>query len=218
MALVVAFMVPGGRAEGAKSGKADSEARAPAPRPGETVLPKSIYLTPKSDRLVPARRLDRGPKTPPDETEPLTPEMPDADRPGEELLAEDEVLPEITVPFDPHVRPEQPAKLVPPAARNEPAKPARRQAIDVAMRDGRLRLNRFHTLKLDMAHHDCRDFPNIFIADYRLPRREIDILADNMLITQKRICAANGAIIVTCYQNKATISLRRARPGDGCDR
>ena len=67
-----------------------------------------------------------------------------------------------------------------------------------------------------MPHDECRKFPRFITADYDLPRRAIDTLADNLLIVQKRICAKNGSVVVTCYLNEATISLRRAKPDDGC--
>ncbi len=69
-----------------------------------------------------------------------------------------------------------------------------------------------------MDHDTCRKFPSVFLKDYELPRGTIETLADNMVIVQKRICASNGSIMVTCYQNETTLSMRRSRPNDGCSK
>ena len=192
----------------------------------EMVVPKSIYLTPKSDRLGEPveKRTSRTTDTKSDRQH-VSPsdEEPWVAEPEDDNLAttvpEDNAanVPEITIPFDP--KSNKPARATAPKQRKKRKRTARaRRPIDIAFRNGRLRLNRFHTLKIDMLHHECRDFPNIFLADYKLPRKAIDILSDNMLIVQKRICADNGAVLITCYQNNATISMRRARPDDGCKR
>lgn len=211
--------------------KGDYKAPAEQKSQGSTAVPKSIYVTPKSDRLAQPTdnntvqttdtKSDRQHVSPSDEE-------PWVEDPEEESIAttdpQDNLgpgnkdnVPEITIPFDP--RANKPAKATAPKRHKKLKRKAKaRRPIDVAYRNGRLKLNRFHTLKIDMLHHECRDFPNIFLADYKLPRKAIDILSDNMLIVQKRICADNGAVLITCYQNSATISMRRARPDDGCKR
>ncbi len=200
----------------------------------QSTVPKSIYLTPKSDRLGQPATKDQdqptGSKTTGNKSDRqhVSPsdEEPWVEEPDEENLAITDTqanpdsestgkVPEITIPFNPNAN--KPARKTAPKLRKKRKARARRP-IDIAYKNGRLKLNRFHTLKIDMAHHDCRDFPNIFLADYKLSRKAIDILSDNMLIVQKRICADNGAVLITCYQNSATISMRRARPDDGCKR
>ena len=217
------FVIPAVRAQGTLTNKGDYQAPA-KPSGTQSVVPKSIYLTPKSDRLKNAK-----PKSPvegsrkanrqhisPTDDEPWVaePEEATGDTDGE---ATTETIPEITVPFDPHVNAPSKARKALPRKQRKRRK-ARKRPIDVAMSNGRLKLNRFQTLTMDMPHSECRKFPDIFIADYDLPRGAIDVLADNMLIVQKRICADNGAVMVTCYQNNATISMRRAKPNDGCKR
>lgn len=190
----------------------------------QSVVPKSIYMTPKGDRLKKAtpknvtegaRKANRQHVSPADD-EPWIAE-PEDDTDNTDSQATTAPIPEITVPFDPHVNAPKKAKKQPLRKKPKRAK-ARKRAIDVAMSNGRLTLNRFQTLNMGMPHSECRKFPDIFIADYDLPRGAIDVLADNMLIVQKRICADNGAVMVTCYQNNATISMRPAKPNDGCRR
>ena len=91
-----------------------------------------------------------------------------------------------------------------------------RRAINIAYKNGKLRINRFHTVKFDLPHRECRRFPRIIMTDYKLPREALYTLADNLAIIQKRLCASNGSIMVTCYQGQATVSMRRSRPDDGC--
>ena len=169
--------------------------------PTQSVVPKSIYLTPKSDRLHTSKgnRFEVAPAL-----EALAPDEP----------AQDAQLPEITFPFDPHTI--IPAQVAGPLPRTKPPIKIHGRPIDITMRNGRLVLNRFHTLSLQMPHDECRKFPRFITADYDLPRSAIDTLADNLMIVQKRICAENGSVVVTCYLNEADISLRRARPDDGC--
>ncbi|MGI9293762.1 MAG: hypothetical protein ACR2PS_07240 [Pseudomonadales bacterium] len=211
-------------AEGVSASKGDYDSQQKR-KPKGVVVPKSIYLTPKSDRLPKpvadstdqpsGNKVDRQHVSPSDE-EPWVAE-PEDDSADTEALAGTGNVPEVTVPFEPQVK-----KRARTAAPKKQKKRQRRASsgrkIDVAYRKGRLKLNRFHTMNMEMPHHECRDFPNIFLADYKLPRKAIDILADNMLIVQKRICADNGAVMITCYQNNATISIRRAKPDDGCKR
>lgn len=182
----------------------------------ESTVPKTIYLTPKSDRLLPSKsdRFDAVPA--PVAPEPELTDLPMAEPQEAETPVEDAAVPEITIPFDPHVvAPSQAGDAVP---RSKPPIKVRGRPIDIALRKGRLFLNRFHTFAVQMPHGECRKFPEFITADYNLPRRAIDTLSDNMMIIQKRICAANGSVVVTCYLNEATISLRRARPDDGCQK
>lgn len=122
---------------------------------------------------------------------------------------------DLLIPSDPHVATGQDKPE--PAVRKTPSKPAgARRAINIAYKNGKLRINRFHTVKFDLPHRECRKFPRIIMTDYKLPRKALYTLADNLAIIQKRLCAANGSIMVTCYQGQATVSMRRSRPDDGC--
>lgn len=218
----IAMFAPIHLAIAAEVGAGKGDYRAPVPRRSESVVPKSIYLTPKSDRLKrgKANRADPESRDPasrkasrqhisPADEEPWIAET-------EDILNDEQSQPENALPSDPHVS-DAPKTAVKPARKK--SKPRRRgRPIDVALHNGRLKLNRFQTLTMDMPHKECRQFPDIFVSDYKLPRAAVDVLADNLLIVQKRICADNGAVMVTCYQNSATISMRRAKPDDGCKR
>lgn len=176
-----------------------------------TVIEKSTVVAPRQDRLD----IAKGHRTKPD---------PGKTAEKDPIAVQEDIDPlELLVPTDPHVD-ERPAKMQEKPT-EKPRKQSRKTAktkaktsrpIDIALKKGKLVLNRFHTLKFDMAHNECRTFPSLITSDYKLPSGAIDTLADNLTIIQKRICATNGSIMVTCYQNLATVSLRRARPDDGC--
>ena len=174
-----------------------------------TVIEKSGAITSRQDRL------DAGKSN-------RVRVLPEPTIPIEDEPSQTEIDPlDLLLPSDPHVDEKEQESVQKPrkTKRKTARKPAnRRRPIDIALKNGKLVLNRFHTLKLDMVHNECREFPNILIADYKLPPKTIERLADNLTIVQKRICATNGSIMVTCYQSQATISLRRARPDDGCKR
>ncbi len=180
----------------------------------------------KSDR-TPTGRQDRLRIRKTDKWRPATP-VPRNDTAAKAPDATDEPdLLDLLLPSDPHAETdEKPAKLQPSRrkAKTSGRRRVKRQSagkaqpIGIAYKNGKLVLNRFHTMKLDMEHRECRRFPDFITADYKLPRNAIDTLADNLAIVQKRLCASNGSVMFTCYQNKATVSLRRARPDDGCRR
>jgi hypothetical protein len=213
---------PAARAQSAiQTGKGDYK----APAKSHSTVPKSNYLTPKSDRLGPAHdtrsgrldRLDHGDAVNRDAKFNSELDLGPAVESGDI-----DALPEIDIPSDPHALPDNSAGTARPSVttkkRKRRASGGVRQKVDVAVRNGKLRLNNFRTLQMQMALRECRSFAGIFVADYDLPQGSIETLADNMVIVQKRICATNGSVVVTCYQNEATISMRRARPDDGCKR
>ena len=171
----------------------------PLPQSQQSVVPKSIYLTPKTDRWRPSKgdRSDRIPRTTPRQSLSIQP-----------------ALPRNAAPSD--VSPLIPTQATNPVPRTSPPTSDQNKKIGIAMRQGQLMLTRFHTMRLEMPHRKCRKFPEFMITGFGLPKRTIHTMADNMLIVQKRLCAGNGSVVVTCYQNEATISLRQAKPGDGC--
>ena len=61
-----------------------------------------------------------------------------------------------------------------------------------------------------------RELAEDIVSEHSLPDDAVEILADNDLMHQVRVCAANGHVLITCYQNTATVSLRRPAPRDGC--
>ena len=210
----IAQQPTGAKGDYERSPQSTKANRAGAP---QTELPKTIYLTPKSDRLA-------GPQS--TKSSKAETQAQDGQSPGDvlkelmdhpDLLGDGETLPELDLPTDPHVDETNASPKKRPRVTYK-KKPKSGRPADVAMKKGKLVLNRFHTMRMRMPHHECRDLPNVFMADYKLPRDEIEILADNMALIQKRICAQNGLVLVTCRQNEATVSLRPARPKDGCDR
>ena len=177
-----------------------------------TVIEKSAPgTTARQDRLD-LNKTDR--QHPAAESEPA--DQPETDEQMDPL--------DLLVPSDPHVEetPDVADEKPRPKATKRTRKSAKpsgtRRAISISKRKGKLVLNRFHTLKLNMEHDACRKFPTEFLADYKLPNNAVETLADNMIIIQRRICASNGSIMVTCYHNEATLSMRQARPDDGCSR
>ena len=200
--LALAFAVLGAIAFGPP---ADTQAAGKSSKLPMTTVQKSDLLSGRQDRFNPAKSDRQAQSEDPDSTDPPEPDI--------DLL-------DLLVPSDPHVEPDptpgKPAKLKTP--RRRPSRKAKsvRRPIDIAFMGGNLVINRFHTMKFDLPHQDCREFPAVITTDYKLKPGTLETLADNMMIVQKRLCASNGSIMVTCYQNRATISLRKARPDDGC--
>ncbi len=188
---------------------ADAQAAGKSSKLPAKTAQKSDLLSGRQDRFNPAKS-DRQAQPAQSDEDPDSSDPPEPDIDPLDLL----------VPSDPHVEPDQlpgkPVKLKPP--RRKPSRKAKsvRRPIDIAFKGGKLVINRFHTVKLDLPHKDCREFPAVITTDYKLKPGALETLADNMMIVQKRLCASNGSIMVTCYQNRATISLRKARPDDGC--
>jgi hypothetical protein len=74
----------------------------------------------------------------------------------------------------------------------------------------------FKTLSFPGDHELCTDTAQSMISDAKGDQNSLHTLADTREIKVMRICAGNGAVIITCRNNQVTISPRRSRPDDGC--
>ena len=93
---------------------------------------------------------------------------------------------------------------------------AARKLIDVAVRDGEIWINSFATRSMPLDALDCAVLSDEIVERLPLPASAVQRLAEEELMRQTRVCAANGNLLVTCYGGAATVSLRRPQHGDGC--
>jgi hypothetical protein len=122
-------------------------------------------------------------------------------------------------PRDPAPEPQRLERKLPRvtvANRPQQTRSEGRRLIDVAVKDDVVTLNSFGTSSMPLDGLACAQMAEDVVWDHSFPDPAVHILANDDLMHQVRICAANGHILITCYQNTATISLRRPTPRDGC--
>jgi hypothetical protein len=112
------------------------------------------------------------------------------------------------------------APTVRPAAAAGPAFAARgvaaRKLVDVGVRDGGLWINSFATRTMPLDAPACAELGDHIVSRLPLSVAAAERLADDDLMRQTRVCAANGSLLVTCYGGTATVSLRPLQHRDGC--
>ena len=116
-------------------------------------------------------------------------------------------------------KPDRAEPISPPAGRTPlPATrgPAARKLVDIAVRDEGLWINSFATRSMPLDAPECAELSEEIVSSLPLPVSAVQRLADEELMRQTRVCGVNGSLLVTCYGGAATVSLRPARPGDGC--
>ena len=65
---------------------------------------------------------------------------------------------------------------------------------------------------------ECMTLGRSMIEDTGAAPGTFEVLAESGPIAAARICAANGSVVITCRGGQVTISPRRARPDDKCER
>lgn len=88
--------------------------------------------------------------------------------------------------------------------------------IDVAVSDGQVRLNSYRTTTMPLDDAACAELGDDLVDRFGLSPGAVQRLADTDLMRQTRFCAANGSVLITCYNATATVSLRQPSPNDGC--
>lgn len=83
-------------------------------------------------------------------------------------------------------------------------------------RSGRLEIGNFETVSLEGDSGQCLQMGYTMLDDAGAPQGSLEILAQSRSITMARICAVNGAVIITCRSNQMTISPRRLKPNESC--
>lgn len=83
---------------------------------------------------------------------------------------------------------------------------------------GSLRITGFDTLREPIGRKACRARHDEIVQAFDVDQSRARVLADQPVMFQSRICAANGEIVITCQGSDAVISPRRARPDSACSR
>lgn len=91
-----------------------------------------------------------------------------------------------------------------------------RRLVDIELDQGRVLLNSYGTRTMPFDSSECAGLGWQIVAQLSVPADAVHSLASDDLMHQMRVCAANGSILITCYNDTATISVREPRPKDGC--
>jgi hypothetical protein len=83
---------------------------------------------------------------------------------------------------------------------------------------GSMRITGFDTLREPIGRKACRARHDVIVRAFELSPGKARVLADQPVMFQSRLCAANGEIVITCQGSDAVISPRHTRPGSACTR
>jgi hypothetical protein len=83
---------------------------------------------------------------------------------------------------------------------------------------GAVRITGFGTRRDLSGKKACREQHDTIVKAFHVSPASTRIMADQPVMFQSRICAANGEIVITCHGSEAVVSPRRARPGSSCAR
>ena len=83
-------------------------------------------------------------------------------------------------------------------------------------RSGKLEIGNFETVSLVGDASQCLQMGYTMLEDTGAPQSSLEVLAKSRSITMARICAVNGAVIITCRSNQLTVSPRRLKPNETC--
>lgn len=91
-----------------------------------------------------------------------------------------------------------------------------RPVLRAGRRAGDLEIGNFETVSLSGGATECLGVGYGLLNDVGAPRDQLKVLADTSSIILARICAANGAVVITCRSDQITISPRRLKPSETC--
>jgi hypothetical protein len=83
---------------------------------------------------------------------------------------------------------------------------------------GGLEIGNFRPQSFAGSVTECMALGRSMIEDTGAASGTLEVLAESGPIAAARICAANGSVVITCRSGQVTISPRRARPDDKCER
>jgi hypothetical protein len=83
---------------------------------------------------------------------------------------------------------------------------------------GLLEIGNFNSVQLTGTGEDCITTGQSLLTDLGLSGDSVVSVAESDQISIARICASNGSIILSCRNDVTTISPRRPRPDDKCNR
>lgn len=83
-------------------------------------------------------------------------------------------------------------------------------------RIGKLEIGNFETVSMTGDSTQCLEMGYTMLGDAGAPDSSLEVLVKSKPVTMARICATNGAVIITCRANQVTISPRRLKPNESC--
>ena len=83
---------------------------------------------------------------------------------------------------------------------------------------GVLEIGNFKPLSFAGTVADCEAIGRSMLEDAGSAASALEVLAASGQVSAARICAANGSVVITCRGGQVTVSPRRARPDDKCER
>jgi len=88
----------------------------------------------------------------------------------------------------------------------------------IQMNSGKIVIGTFKPMTLAGDSGECLDVAQSIIQDSGAPPEALEVIATSEAITIAKICARNGSVIFSCRNQEITISPRRPRPDDMCQR
>ena len=83
---------------------------------------------------------------------------------------------------------------------------------------GQLEIGNFKPMSITGRTGDCMNLGYSMLDDTGSSQDLLEVLMASDQITIARICASNGSIVLSCRNDQITVSPRRARPDDKCER
>jgi hypothetical protein len=83
---------------------------------------------------------------------------------------------------------------------------------------GQLEIGNFKPMSVIGRTGDCLNLGYSMLEDTGSSKDFLKVIMASDQITIARICASNGSIMLSCRNNQITVSPRRARPDDKCER
>ena len=83
---------------------------------------------------------------------------------------------------------------------------------------GQLEIGNFKPMSVTGRTGDCLNIGYSMLDDTGSSKDLLEVMMASDQITIARICASNGSIVLSCRNDQITVSPRRARPDDKCER
>ena len=83
---------------------------------------------------------------------------------------------------------------------------------------GQLEIGNFKPMSLVGGTDECLNIGYSMLGDTGSSNDLLDVLTTSDEITVAKICANNGSIVISCRSDQITVSPRRSRPDDKCQR
>ena len=83
---------------------------------------------------------------------------------------------------------------------------------------GQLEIGNFKPMSVTGRTGDCLNLGYAMLDDTGSSKDLLEVMMASDQITIARICASNGSIVLSCRNDQITVSPRRARPDDKCER